>query len=188
MRHKYRTEAFVLARHSNREADATIILATVDFGVIRARATGLRKPGSKMSIGLQTFMQTEVTLIRGKEGWRLTGALPIRNWAEELPFKSRLRAGRVCELMQRLSHGEEPEPRLYDATLALTAVLPTLDDEAQASAECLAALRVLHILGHDAGTLPGGFTDYDTQTLEQVTNDRKAYVTRVNTGIYASGL
>ena len=188
MRHKYRTEAFVLSRQPIREHDASIVLATVDFGIIRARAMGVRKPGSKMAIGLQTFTQSEITLIRGKEGWRLTGALPIKNWAGELTFEARPRAARVCELMQRLSHGEEAEPRLYEEALAFAEALPSLHGEGQDSAECLAALRVLHILGHDAGELPGGFGDYGTEALAVVADNRKGYIARVNNGITASGL
>lgn len=188
MRHKYRTEAFVLSRQPIREHDASIVLATVDFGIIRARAMGVRKPDSKMAIGLQTFTQSEVTLIRSKEGWRLTGALPLRNWAGELAFESRSRAARVCELMQRLSHGEEAEPRLYEEALAFAEALLSLDGEIQDSAECLAALRILHILGHDAGELPGGLRDYGNEALGIVTGNRKSYVARVNNGIAASGL
>jgi recombinational DNA repair protein (RecF pathway) len=187
MQHKYRTEAIVLGRHSLKEHDATVILATVDFGVIRARAGGLRKSGSKMAAGLQTLSESNVALIRAKDGWRLAGALQLRDWARELSFESRKRFARVADLMQRLS-GEEPEPRLYTEARAFAEALATLPEEKQDAAECLAALRVLHILGHDAGEIPGGFDNYGEDTLVSVGSDRKHFIARINTGISASGL
>jgi recombinational DNA repair protein (RecF pathway) len=188
MQHKYRTEVLVLSRYPVKEHDTSVVLASADFGVIRARAGGLRKPGSKMAAGLQTLTEANVALIRAKDGWRLAGALPLRNWAEELPSGSRTRAARVCDLMQRLAHGEDPEPRLYAEARAFIETLPRLSEDEADAAECLAALRILHILGHDAGAVPGGLVDYGNETLAAVGNERKAYVSRINNGIIASGL
>lgn len=188
MQHKYRTDALVLARYPLKEHDATVVLATPDFGIIRARAAGLRKPGSKMAAGLQTLMESNVALIRAKDGWRLAGAVMLCDWTKELSFEGRKRFARVADLMQRLSHGEDPEPRLYTEARSFAGALVTLAEEEQDTAECLAALRVLHVLGHDAGDIPGGYADYSEKTLGGVESDRKAYIARVNTGITASGL
>jgi len=188
MQHKYRTDALVLARHPVKEHDANVILVTPDFGVIRARVAGLRKPGSKMAAGLQTLMESNIALIRAKDGWRLAGALSLHDWARELSFESRKRFARVAELMQRLSHGEDSEPRLYREALSFADALSRLSDEEQDAAECLAALRILHMLGHDAGDIPGDFCAYGREELEAVSGQRKTYIARINTGITASGL
>lgn len=188
MQHKYRTEVLVLGRYPIKEHDAAVVLATPDFGIIRARTAGLRKPGSKMAAGLQTLMESNIALIRAKDGWRLAGALSLRDWSKELSFESRKRFARVSELMQRLSHGEETEPRLYTEALAFAKALSELPEEEQDAAECLAALRVLNILGLDAGDMPGTLCDYGKEALEAVGNERKGYVSRINNGIVASGL
>jgi recombinational DNA repair protein (RecF pathway) len=188
MQHKYRTEALVLCRYPIKEHDAQVVLATEDFGVIRARAGGLRKSGSKMAAGLQTLAESNVALIRAKDGWRLAGAVVLTHWAERLPRDARTRFARVVELMQRLAHGEEPEPRLYAELVAFVHALMALPEDAQDAAECLAALRILHILGHDAGDLPGGFADYSETALAPFTDDRKTYIARINHGISVSGL
>lgn len=188
MQHKYRTDVLVLARHPVKEHDATVVLATPDFGIIRARTAGLRKPGSKMAAGLQTLMESNVALIRAKDGWRLAGALSLRDWSKELSFESRKRFARVSELMQRLSHGEEAEPRLYEEARSFADALSKLPEDEQDAAECLAALRVLHILGHDAGDMPGNFCDYGSKALAAVGGERKSYIARINNGIIASGL
>lgn len=187
MQHKYRTEVLVLARHPVKEHDATVVLATPDFGIIRARTAGLRKPGSKMAAGLQTLMESNIALIRAKDGWRLAGALPLRDWSRELSFESRKRFARVSELMQRLS-GEDPEPRLYEEARSFAGALSKLPEEEQDAAECLAALRVLHILGHDAGEVPGDFCNYEPEALAAIGGERKSYIARINNGIIASGL
>ena len=188
MQHKYRTEALVLGRYPVKEHDAQVVLATEDFGVIRARAAGLRKSGSKMAAGLQTLTESNVALIRAKDGWRLAGAVVLTHWAEALPRDARSRFARLTELTQRLSHGEESEPRVYAELVAFVHALSGLPEDAQDAAECLAALRILHILGHDAGELPGGFADYSETSLAPFTDDRKAYITRINHGISVSGL
>lgn len=188
MQHKYRTDALVLARHPVKEHDGLVILATPDFGIVRARAGALRRPGSKMAAGLQTLTESNVALIRAKDGWRLAGAVAIHSWAALLTRESRMRFARVADLMQRLSGGEEPELRLFEEASAFVRALATLPEEAQDAAECLAALRVLHILGHDAGELPGGFCIYDEASLASLEDNRKSYITRINTGIIASGL
>lgn len=180
----------MLSRRPLGEANALVTLLTTDFGIIRARAQGLRKPISKLSPGLQTFMQSDVSLVRGKEGWRLTGAILVRSWAGELSPQARTRAARVFDLMQRLTQGEYAEPQLYAIAHALLSALTHLSEESADAAECLAALRVLHVLGHDAGALPGtsGMGDYDTGALDEIARARKGYISRINTGIEASGL
>jgi recombinational DNA repair protein (RecF pathway) len=188
MQHKYRTEALVLGRYPIKEHDAQVVLATEDFGVIRARVGGLRKSGSKMAAGLQTLAESNVALIRAKDGWRLAGAVVCTHWAEALPRAARSRFARLAELTQRLSHGEESEPRVYAELIAFARALSQLSEEAQDAAECLAALRILHILGHDAGELPGGFADYSETALTPFADDRKSYIARVNHGISVSGL
>jgi DNA repair protein RecO (recombination protein O) len=188
MRHKYLAEAIVLARHPHGEANALITLLTSDFGIIRARAQGLRNPGSKMSPGLQTLMQSDVSLVRGKEGWRLVGAVLVRAWALELSPAARNRAGRVFDLMQRLVHGEDAEPRLYAIAWSLLEALTHLEEESADAAEMLAALRVLHALGLDAGQMPGTAEEYASEALDEITRARKGYISRINTGIAASGL
>ena len=91
-------------------------------------------------------------------------------------------------------HGElsDAGPVLYTIFVQFLATLAELDesDEVLAdAAECLAALRILHALGVDAGGVPGGLDgDFCTETLDAVTSDRADLILRINRGIAASGL
>lgn len=178
----------VLASVPLAEASSLVTLLTGEFGIIKARSQGLRKPGAKMSAGLQTLAESDVTLLRGKEGWRLAGAILGRDWAHILPPRTRTRAGRVAELLVRLVHGESPDPEFFTIYTSFVGALPELDEEAQDAAEILAVLRMLRALGLDAGTIPGTDDDYGEAARAAVIADRKEIIKRINHGIGASGL
>ncbi|KND46832.1 MAG: DNA repair protein RecO [Parcubacteria bacterium C7867-004] len=183
MRHKYVTRALVLKRTSLKESASLITLLTDDLGLIRARAEGLRKPGAKLASALQTLSETEVTLVRGKEGWRLSGALLTEDHFRNLDQQGRLRAGRVASLLLRLVHEEAGDSVLYDTYLDFLRALPEATEDAQDALECLAALTILRSLGLDAGPLPSIEIN---EPLSPIT--RRDIVMRINRGITASGL
>lgn len=188
MRHKYSTTALVLGRFPNGEVSTKVALLTPDFGLIRAHAQGLRKPGAKMACALQTFSTADITLIRAKDGWRLTGAILNCNFAQILPTASKKRAARVTSLAERLTYGEQTEPHLYPMVLSFIETLPSLTEEEQDAAECLAALRILSALGHDAGDIPGDVLVFQKEALHTVMSERKAFISRINNGIQLSGM
>ena len=188
MRPRYGAEAIVLARSPLAEASALLYLLTHEFGLVKVRAQGVRKPGAKLAGAVQTFNESEVILVRGKEGWRLSGAVLAKNWFETLSAPSRSRAGRIARLFLRLVHGESHDTASFYIFRGLLEALPSLTEEAADAAETLAALRILHALGLDAGDIPGGEDVYDTAVLTSVIDDRRTFITRVNRGIEASGL
>lgn len=183
MRHKYETTALVLARTPLAESAALVTLLTEEFGIVRARAEGLRKPGAKLAHALQTLDRCSVTLVRGKEAWRLSGAVLEESWFRKLSRIERLRAGRVAGLLLRLVHGEANDPSLFILFTEFLEALPSLPEEAQDAAEIMTALRVLAVLGLDQGMLPqeGVYVPLSPE-------ERRALVMRVNRGIGASGL
>jgi DNA repair protein RecO len=151
MRHKYSTRAIVLSRTPAGEESVSASLLTESFGIIRARSQGARKRGSKMSAGLQTLSTSDVTLLRGKDGWRMAGAVLDVNWARELDEPTRTRAARVLELAERLIRGEHADPDLYLLLSGFLASLQGKGEEDQDALEVLAVVRLLQSLGLDAG-------------------------------------
>lgn len=191
MRHKYATSGIVLARTHLGEASESITLLTPDLGLVRARAQSLRKMGAKLAAALQTLTESDVTLVRGKEGWRLSGAVLGTEWSRELStINIRERAGRTASLLLRLVHGESLDPLFYELLIAFFAFLATKPSEEIAdAAESLTVLRMLHLLGSDAGELPGGLTaNFSPEVLNEVIEHRADYILRINRGIAASGL
>lgn len=188
MRHKYSTRAIVLGRAPTGEESISATLLTEDFGLIRARSQGARKHGAKMSAGLQTLSSSDVTLLRGKDGWRMAGAVPDVNWSRELELSARLRAARVLELAERLIRGEHKDTELFTILDSFLRALPerTLDD--QDALEALVVVRLLQTLGLDAGEVYGALDDYSDEAIAGAREARTSLIARINRGIAASGL
>jgi len=188
MRHKYDTRGLVLARMHVGEANTIVIVLTPDLGLVHARAQSLRKPGAKLAAALATLVESDVVLVRGKEGWRITGAVLRENWFERLGNKeTRVRASRVSGLFLRLVAGETPDTELFPIMRGFLEALAQLPTESHEAAEILAVLRTLAVLGLDTGEIPGG-ADFSSPLLATVFKDRALYVARINAGIAASGL
>jgi len=189
MRPRYSAEAIVLARSPLAEASALLYVLTHEFGLVRVRAQGVRKPGAKLAAAVQTFTESDMILVRGKDGWRLSGAVLAHDWFATLPAGARSRAGRIARLLLRLVHGETSDTASFYIFRGLLEALPMLSEPEADAAETLAALRILRALGLDAGEMPGTTdTDYTKETLATVVAERRVFVMRVNRGIEASGL
>jgi recombinational DNA repair protein (RecF pathway) len=189
MRHKYETRAVVLSRTHLGEANTFVTLITPELGLVSARAQSLRKPGAKLAHALTTFAESSVVLVRGKEGWRVAGAVLEENWFARLERASaRLTAGRVAGLLLRLVPGEAHDPALFTIITSFFDALANLPEENHESAEVLAALRVLRALGLDAGEIPGDVSEFTLPILSEVGETRAHYISRINHGIAASGL
>lgn len=189
MRHKYGTRGIVLSRTLSGEANVSVTLLTPDLGLVRARAQGLRRPGAKLSAALSTFAESEVVLVRGKENWRVAGAVLEENWFTRLEHaEPRARAGRVSGLLLRLVAGEVHEPALFPVIREFFAALTNVPDSLHEAAEMLAALRILAALGLDTGTIPGDTLSFTSESLADVAKNRTSYIARINHGINASEL
>ncbi len=187
MRHKYDTRGLILARASAGEANALVSVLTSDLGLVRARAQGIRRPGAKLSAALVTLAESDIVLVRGKEGWRLTGAVRADAWFDHLPDRdARERAGRIISLILRLVAGESPEEALYPILHGLLEALAALPVPERDAVEVLAALYVLAALGFDDSTPPSALFAPEARAKAQA--ERSAYIVRVNRGIAASGL
>lgn len=188
MRHKYETRCVVLSRTPLGEANTLLTLITEDLGLVRARAQGLRQPGAKLAAALTTFAESQVVLVRGKEGWRIAGAILDQNWFTQMPdADARRRAARVSGLLLRLVAGETHDPALFPVVTSFFASLTTLPADVQDAAEVIAVLRVLAVLGFDTGDIPSDAA-FLPDILETVTHDRTGYIRRINQSIAASGL
>ncbi|TSC70404.1 MAG: DNA repair protein RecO (recombination protein O) [Parcubacteria group bacterium Gr01-1014_49] len=189
MRHKYETRGIVLSRAPAGETNALITLLTPSLGLVRARAQGLRRSGAKLAAALTTFAESNVVLVRGKEGWRVTGALLEESWFMKMDrLHPRRRAARVSGLLLRLVAGETHDPLLFPIMRGFFGALASLPEETHDAAEMLAALRALSALGFDAGDIPGESSLFDPSLLTSVEADRAEYLARINRGIAASGL
>jgi len=188
MRYKYETRGIVLSRMPSGEANAFITLITPELGLVRARAQGVRRSGAKLAAALATFAESELVLVRGKEDWRIAGAVLEESWFTLMERAARPVAARVSGLLLRLVAGEAHEPELFPLIAGFFSALSTLPEDAHEAAETLAVLRMLSALGFDAGEIPGALSAFTPVALAEVGATRANYVARINRGIAASGL
>lgn len=188
MRYKYFTRGIVLTRYATGEASYVIAILTNELGLVHVRVQGVRKSGAKLAHALQTFSESDVVLVRGVFGWRLSGALLFKNWFQALARPARERAGRATSLLLRLTPGEIADPALYKITRDFFNSLSGIPEELYDAAECLAVLYLLGALGLDTGELSFGNNHYSTHVLRMIDDSRTQYVTRINRGIAASWL
>jgi DNA repair protein RecO (recombination protein O) len=189
MRHKYETRGIILSRSPAGEANAFVTIITPSLGLIRARAQGVRRSGAKLAAALATFSESSLVLVRGKDSWRVAGAVLEKNWLTQMQaVGSRARAVRVSGLLLRLVAGEAYDPALFSIISGFFKALMMLPEESHDAVEMLAVLRMLAALGLDTGEIPKECLTFEAPLLATILKERTNYVARINRGIEASGL
>ena len=148
----YTTESFILKSAAFGEANKYYFIFTKEFGLIKAAAQGVRHLKSKLRYGLMDYSFCQVSVVRGKEIWRLTSA----EKKGEVKNNNLSLLVRIFSLLLRLLHGEEKNIFLFDCLkqgfdfLAKDELLA----ERAGDFECIMALRILSALGY-VGNLSG---------------------------------
>lgn len=115
--HLYHTHGFVLGSAPRGEGNRSFTLFTRELGLITATAQSVREERSKLRYGLAELSLSDITLVRGKDSWRLTSALCIENLYatfHHTPETVKL-FGRIFRLLRRLVAGEEQNEQLFKA-------------------------------------------------------------------------
>lgn len=114
--HIYTTPGIVLRHWPLREADRIYAILTRDLGLIRASAGGIRKEASKLRGSLEPLSIASVSLVKGKEYWRITSAIHDSNihsdFAAPLLLLEKLVAGESAN--QELFYSVEKAVRSHD--------------------------------------------------------------------------
>src|SRR4051812_23886772 len=115
--HIYNTEGFVLQGEDIGEANKIYTLFTKDLGLVRALAQGVRLQKSKLRYSLQDFCRVKLSLVRGKEWWRVTNARIEDNVFADLKASKPARkiVAQIFALVSRMLAGEEKNAELYQS-------------------------------------------------------------------------
>jgi DNA repair protein RecO (recombination protein O) len=180
--HIYNSRALVLGRRSVRERDLVVSLLTEEFGLVRATARGVRSSRSRLGGILLDYALINVSLVKGKNVWRLTTAALESDLYRELKARPEaLKAfARVLNLLEKLIHGEEPAPALFqDLTLAIKSLI-----EEEPSVEGWEIATVSSLLFHLGYLSQSDVPKTSLEALER----KKELVNRINTSLKESGL
>jgi DNA repair protein RecO len=192
----YKTEALVLGGINIGEAHRYIDLLTCDFGRIRATARSVRVERSKLRFSLQDFSLASVSLVRGRDVWRITGAEEQQNIFTVLRGRvpEQEMVARLMTLLRRLLPGEEENKELFTIVKQGFSFLveDIREEENLQDFECLIVLRILHNLGYLAkDSSSESFlmsTELTPEHLEKISPIRSTMVKKINSSLQESQL
>lgn len=177
------TKAFVLRSSDVSEASRILDLYTEKLGLVSARAQGVRLHKSKMKYSLQSLSFTFVSLIRGREYFRIVNSQEPEDFSKIFKNKkSRELVARIFGLMSRLINGEEPNQALFDHIYKTFTFIKNreLSDKQLSNLEVVIDLNILHLLGY----LPEGeklktfisFGEWNESILDDIVSVRNEAV------------
>ena len=149
--HIYQTDGFILGSINSGEANRYLYIFTRDLGMIQATAQGVRLVESKLRYSLQNYSLSHLSLVRGKDVWRITSASKLFNLHENLKDKDSFEVFfKVFSLLRRLLAGEEKNEELFNILRAAFLFLKEtpLAGEALSNFEYILVLRILNSLGY----------------------------------------
>jgi len=193
----YTTEGFVLSSSNSGEANKYFRVFTSGMGLITALASGIRYEHSKLRFHLQDYAHAQLSLVRGKEVWRIVGASQINNMYYQSFYadkKKLLLYSRINLLLKRLLHGEEKNGSLYDVLSEGFYFLThnNMDKSLLYDFECILVLRILHVLGYvsedESEFRRFQSSAFDKDILQYAASQRKYLVAAINESLKVSQL
>lgn len=161
--HIYRTEAIVLAARPYKEAHILATFLTREMGIIRAVVTSGRKESSRLRYGIQPLSQIELSMVRGKLLWRVTGVQVVLQWQSILERKTdREKMRRIGSLIEALVVEEDASVSLYTA---FTEGMRCIAEEPE---ETIRSLRELYMVRYFLGEL--GYMEKDSTSIHAITS------------------
>lgn len=187
----YTTKALILKRIPY-DANVSYLLYTKEMGLISALATGVRKSESKLRYALQEYSLVEVSLVKGRNTWRLTSAVVEINFYLSASERSaREVIARICTQIVRLVAGQEKDEQLFESVVGGLTELVKSSVVLVPSVEILVMLRMLHILGYvseveDSICVP--YISYSEDVIHRITQSKQVFVAHINKGLRESQL
>jgi DNA repair protein RecO (recombination protein O) len=187
--HIYTTDGFVVESTPSGEADRFYTLFTKELGLIRATARGVRLQKSKLRYSLQDFSWSRISLVRGKELWRITSARAEESLAvkyrDQKPILQTI--AHIASLIRRLVGGEEKNEALYKIIDQAFEFLETRTWHTELKLfEIIVVLKILHNLGYlrDIAELHHFIHDpFDESMLEAIKPHKALALKEINTSL-----
>lgn len=150
--HVYNTEGFIIESQPRGEANKMYLIFTKELGMVRASAQGVRLMKSKLRFALQDLSFAKVSLVRGKDMWKLTNAKA--EWSLYSAYKDRkdllFATAQILTLLKRLIHGEEKNEALFTMLINAFRFIhqEALNPDEIKAFERIVVLNILHELGY----------------------------------------
>ena len=116
---KFTTRALVLNQYTSDENDVILKVFTEEFGVIFVVAKSLKKKDGKLKAHVRKYHFTNLTVVKGKEVWRLTGASELAIMLKLRNADRKSLIPEIAKLIDRLYHGSEKHVELFHRVFSL---------------------------------------------------------------------
>ena len=117
----YTSDAFIITAKQSRDADLAVFAFTEQFGILHATAKSARHIKSKLRYSLQSMTFGSLSLVKGREIWRVTSAKKmISLYDKRIPAEGRVLLARVLAHTERFCPREQPEPVIFDMLKAVS--------------------------------------------------------------------
>jgi recombinational DNA repair protein (RecF pathway) len=125
-------------------------LFTHDLGFIRASAQGVRLDKSKLKGHLQDYCEVSISLVKGKDLWRITGVETIQHADFIKDINKLIAIKNIFSLLLRLLHGEEKNEALFMSIESFYNFLlkNKLSQDNIKNLETITVLKILYHLGY----------------------------------------
>jgi recombinational DNA repair protein (RecF pathway) len=189
MHHLHTTRALVIGSYPRGESNRMYRFFTEDFGILYAHGQGVRELRNRNRFALRTATFSYVTLVRGRDIWRVTGASTLKEYPEVLPAEYRP----IIALVGRLLATEVASPSLF--TLLSKSVRAWCDEDTNRipAIESLTVLRMLHELGYVARSATTAEItpfliddDFTGDLLERAKSCRSVLIAHINSALIAA--
>jgi recombinational DNA repair protein (RecF pathway) len=156
---KYVTRCLVIESYDQGEHDRAYKVFTREFGMLMCQAKSIRKLESKLRAHMLPRSVSLITLVQGREVWRLVGAEQEENFP--------LYVHEVSTLLKRFVRGEGSQKILYDRVIGFMASAHRYEEQ---MARLLLYYIVLVELGYADAKAIGVATlkEYTLQNVEDL--------------------
>ncbi len=145
--HRYETKGFILGRRPYGESALLLSVLSRDFGLVPVLAQGAREERSKHRMALSAHQPVSISLVRGREWWRLVG---VKSDAAPGAVAKKKLLERLATIIRHYVHGELPEPALFAVLNEAWELSEDVlnDNKRLLRVECILAARLLLALGY----------------------------------------
>ncbi|MBP9856013.1 MAG: recombination protein O N-terminal domain-containing protein [Candidatus Pacebacteria bacterium] len=191
----YHTEGLIINSRDQGEANRLLFVFTEDLGLIVVKARSAREMRSKLRLHLYDWTPLQFSVVKGRDGWHLTGAIAHK---DEPPAPGvRVVLARFARLISRLLPEGSPQAEIYKLVRAGVNFLKQANQsefkkEKLEGAEVLLVLRFLSSLGYlpRLASLPSSIwlPDWREEYVGEIQKKQSEAIAVINEAIAASQL
>lgn len=189
MHHIYTTEAIIIKTVSVGEANRLYFILTKELGLIKATAQGVRLNKSKLNGHLQTFCLIKLSVVRGRDIWRITSVESIIQNNFKVNFEGISILHNISNLLLRLVQGEEKNESLFESVKSVYffCIDTKLSIDDLNSLEVLSVLRIMYFLGYikknDEVSFFVDSTTINREIIDNFIKIKKQVILQINTAL-----